>query len=870
MANAVQMGKGYITIGARTGAAMKAIRGLERQVGRFATRIGEIGASMQRVGLAILAPLGLAAINSAKFENRMSAVKAVTSATNEEFARLNNEARKLGRSRTFTAEDVAGGMEALGRAGLKTNQIIKTIPGTLDLARASGRDMAGVAEIMTDVTFGFKRTAEQATETADIIAYTANNSNTNIGLMGEAFQYVAADASKAGQSIQSVAGAMGVLANRSIKGGMAGRQLSMVFARLASDEVQTKLESMGVTVKDGAGNFRDLRDILRDLNRQLEGMGNADQLAIYSDLFGQRGKRAAIILAGLTAEWSRFESRLNSAGGEARRTAGIMEDNLQGAALISWSAVTDLGNETTGALTPSIKNLLATVKGGADDLRIWVKNNKDAVVSIGKLGGAMVGAGVALAAFSITAKGVALVMGGARGLLWAVSAVRSAYYSLNTALAINAFANTAITVTGLTTAMKGLARAAVSVLFSYEKIPAVLASTRAGVAALSAYSAAGGGVVAFFSAFKAGAVAAALAAGPLLVVAAAIAAVGYAAYKAYKYFQDSKYIEEAAKQTEMLRQKTADLNKELRALYRNNPETKQSSLNLVRDRLDLLKKQGKSEAEIRVEAQRRLGIYRKMAAQKWTEDNVLDKVNFYSRAAEYRLMADAYQEYLDKGVSAFRTAEDEKKEIAKQSAAEMVRAQKEALEKQIAIIEDYKKAIQGIQRDRTVMRDREDFTRRMEDNPYEAYKWAQQQLIAARENARNLSAEAQKMMGLEPTSENNAALERATERALEAERERDKFEAWFREAQGNYTNSVRDFWEDIGGGGNDNEKTSRIRSPESFGIGTFSGREAQRMFGDVDPARVQENQLTELQKIVKELKAIRKKPATSTGGTWSN
>ena len=156
MANRVQMGKAFVVVGGETSQLFRALGKAEKRVERFGAKVGAAAKSFAAIGTAIVTPFVVASRVGLQFEKQIAEVQAVTQATNEEFMRLENTARELGATTSFTATEVADAMTQVGRAGFETNEIIAAIPTTLALARASGLGMGQVAEIMADVSRSFQ------------------------------------------------------------------------------------------------------------------------------------------------------------------------------------------------------------------------------------------------------------------------------------------------------------------------------------------------------------------------------------------------------------------------------------------------------------------------------------------------------------------------------------------------------------------------------------------------------------------------------------------------------------------------------------------------------------------------------------------
>ncbi len=295
-----------------------AIRGSTALVSRFVGAAVGIGA-----GVATFQSLRV----GAQFEQQMSAVLAVTQATEGEFASLNKTARDLGAQTAFSASEAAEGMELLARAGFNTNEVISSIPGTLDLAAAGGLGLAQAADISSSALRGFGLATNQAGRIADVFALAASRSNTDVSQLGEAMKFVAPVAAGLGISLEEATAAVGKLSDAGLQGSLAGTGLRRVLSELASPSEELRGLMGGLTLEvDG------LQAILQRLSEQGISTGTA------LELFGDRGGPALQVLTeqirnvgtdGVNG-LQRLQQELEKSSGFAERTAKTRLDNLGG------------------------------------------------------------------------------------------------------------------------------------------------------------------------------------------------------------------------------------------------------------------------------------------------------------------------------------------------------------------------------------------------------------------------------------------------------------------------------------------------------------------------------------------------------------
>lgn len=256
-------------------------------------KISAAGESLKNIGDKIssagqaLMPLSTAAAGlsagiiktTADFDASMSKVAAVSGAAGEDFDKLRDKAREMGETTKFSASDSAEAMNYMAMAGWKTDQMLEGISGVMNLAAASGEELATTSDIVTDALTAFGMKAEDSGRFADILASAASNANTNVAMMGESFKYVAPVAGSLGYSAEDVAIALGLMANSGIKADMAGTSLRNMFQRMAkpTKESAMAMDRLGLAIDDGEGNmysFREIMDQLRqgfvDINMPIE------------------------------------------------------------------------------------------------------------------------------------------------------------------------------------------------------------------------------------------------------------------------------------------------------------------------------------------------------------------------------------------------------------------------------------------------------------------------------------------------------------------------------------------------------------------------------------------------------------------------
>ncbi len=418
-ARGIRAGAAYVELTVENSKLLGGLKKAQAKLRAFSAGVRDVGAAMLKATALAAAPLALSGRTFAGFADQMAEVRAVTGAVGDDFEKLTEQAKELGRTTSFTAQQVAEGMTELGRAGYKPAEIMAAIPDVLNLARGTATELGTAAEIAAAAMRGFGLAAEDTTRIADVLTATANNSAQNLEDLGEALKYVAPLAMEAGENIEDTAAAIGVMANNGIKGSMAGTALARAYKNLATEAAQKKLRSLGVEAVDQAGNLRKVASILADLGKRVQGMGSAQRLAIFEELFG-RGQAAALKLAAPGADFSDLQKTLQEANGTAQRTAKTMDDTLGGSFRMLMSAVEGVQIAIGEALDKTLRAWMDRGAELAQQITAIVKANKGFVVSalkivavVGAVGAGLFALGTAGSALAFAVGGIASIISGA-------------------------------------------------------------------------------------------------------------------------------------------------------------------------------------------------------------------------------------------------------------------------------------------------------------------------------------------------------------------------------------------------------------------------------------------------------------------------
>jgi TP901 family phage tail tape measure protein len=298
---------------------------------------------------------------AARFEQSMAEVRAISGATDEDFAALSAQAKQLGATTSFSASQAAGGMKYLAMAGFKTNQVIAAMPGLLSMARAGGTDLAQTSDIASDIMSGFGIEAGQMNRVADVLTQTFTTSNTTLEMLGETMKYVGPVATKAGMGLEEAAAMAGLLGNVGIKASQSGTVLKGMLLRLAapSDGAAIALEKLGVQALDSQGDVRPLIDILGEVAKATDDMGSGEQLGYLKTIFGEEPAAGMAELIGKEGEKgiSKYLEVIKNSKGKANKTAAIMDQTLIGSMKRLGSAGEGLAISVGTTLIPAITYL---------------------------------------------------------------------------------------------------------------------------------------------------------------------------------------------------------------------------------------------------------------------------------------------------------------------------------------------------------------------------------------------------------------------------------------------------------------------------------------------------------------------------------
>lgn len=321
---------------------------------------------------AALAGVATVAIKTGSdFEAQMSRVKAISGATEQEFVKLKEQAIELGADTAFSSGQAAEGMENLAAAGFTTNEILEAMPGLLDLAAASGEDLANSSDIAASTLRGFGLVAEDVGHVADVLAENANRTNSSVAETGEAMKYIAPLARAAGISMEETAAAIGIMANAGIQGGQAGTTLRGALSRLSrpTEDMQEAMSELGVSFYDSEGKMLSLTDQVDVLGKAMEGMTDEQKNNYFVTLYGQEALSGMLALINEGPEsLESLTKAYTTCDGSAKKAAETMQDNLKGAVEQLSGSAESLGIVFYESVSDNLKNAAVTATDSINEI----------------------------------------------------------------------------------------------------------------------------------------------------------------------------------------------------------------------------------------------------------------------------------------------------------------------------------------------------------------------------------------------------------------------------------------------------------------------------------------------------------------------
>ena len=430
------------------------LRNLQTEADKTNTAFAKIGAAgevMQNVGDKIssagekllpvtagITVLGTVAVKTGSdFDAAMSKVAAVSGATGDDLQALRDKAREMGSQTKFSASEAAEAMNYMAMAGWKTEDMLSGIEGIMNLAAASGEDLATTSDIVTDALTAFGLTAADSAHFADVLAAASSNANTNVSMMGETFKYAAPVAGSLGFSVEDTAEAIGLMANAGIKSTQAGTSLRSIMTALAG-EVKFCGESIGeveIQTTNADGSMRELSDILADCRVAFAGLSESEQASAAQALVGKNAMSGFLALMNAApADIEKLSGAISDCDGTSLSMAETMQDNLAGQLTILKSQLEELAISFSDILMPAIRSIVSRIQGLVDKLNQLDPQTKETIVKIALVAAAL---GPILIVLGKTISGIGSVLSLVSKAPAAISAVKGGITAVTGALGVS-------------------------------------------------------------------------------------------------------------------------------------------------------------------------------------------------------------------------------------------------------------------------------------------------------------------------------------------------------------------------------------------------------------------------------------------------
>lgn len=336
----------------------------------------QVGMAATAGGAVIAGALGGAVKVAATFEEGMSKVGAISGASSEDMVILGDKAREMGSKTKFSATQASEAFSYMAMAGWKTTDMLDGIGPVMDLAAASGEDLALTADILTDGLTAFGLSAADGGRFADVMASASSNANTNVAMLGESFKYVAPLAGAMGYSVEDTALALGLMANAGVKGSQAGTTLKTMFTNLAkpTKKMQQGMDDLGISLTNTDGTMKTMDEVMGDLRVGFADLDEAQQANYAATIFGKEAMSGALaVINASEADYNKLKTSINNSEGAAADMAATMQDNLAGSVTNLKSALEEVAIAIGTALIPYMQKavdfaqMLADKFNGLDD-----------------------------------------------------------------------------------------------------------------------------------------------------------------------------------------------------------------------------------------------------------------------------------------------------------------------------------------------------------------------------------------------------------------------------------------------------------------------------------------------------------------------
>lgn len=415
-------------------------KSLKKLGGKLTKTGGQISSAGKTLTTGVTVPvlaIGTAALTTAMdFEKGMDKVQSIAGATEGELEQLTAKAKEMGAKTKFSATESADAFSYMAMAGWKTADMLSGIEGIMYLAGATGEDLALTSDIVTDALTAFGLTAQDTTRFVDVLAKTANSSNTNVSLMGETFKYVAPVAGALGYSIEDTATAIGLMANSGIKASQAGTALRSMLTNLSKPSASMKkaMTELGVSLTDSKGQMKSFSEVMINLREGFSTLTEAEKAQYAATIAGKTGMSGLLAIVNSSQEdFEALAGAIYEADGAAKQMYDTANDNLSGKMTVLKSTVESIAISVGERLTPYVEKLTGFLQGLADKFNSLSDEQLDSIIKFAGLAAA-IGPVLLLVGKTVTTFGTLLKS--AKTIVGGIKAVRSAFSSVSSFIGV--------------------------------------------------------------------------------------------------------------------------------------------------------------------------------------------------------------------------------------------------------------------------------------------------------------------------------------------------------------------------------------------------------------------------------------------------
>ncbi|MBK5898668.1 phage tail tape measure protein [Catonella massiliensis] len=364
-----------------------------KQIERSGKAIAGVGANLTKTVTAPIAGIGVASVKlAADFEKGMSTVQSISGATGTDLEMLSKKAKEMGLKTKYSASESAEAFKYMAMAGWKAGEMADGIEGVMYLAGATGEDLAGTSDIVTDALTAFGMQAKDTNKFVDVLAQTANKSNTSVSMLGESFKYVAPVAGALKFNAQDVSTALGLMANSGIKASSAGTALRSLFTRMAkpTKESQTAMDALGISLTDSKGNMKSLDTIMRETRKSFAGLTESQKAQYAAALAGKTGMSGLLaIVNSADSDFNELSTAIYNSDGACKKMYDTANNNLSGQLTILKSTIEGIGISFGERLLPYIKQGTEFIQRLADKFNSPTKAQQDTIIKVGLIAAAV-------------------------------------------------------------------------------------------------------------------------------------------------------------------------------------------------------------------------------------------------------------------------------------------------------------------------------------------------------------------------------------------------------------------------------------------------------------------------------------------------